>query len=88
MAQTNAQRQAAFKARHLKSADCPVERIDCLIEAHAKAALKRLALHHGLPQWEMLQKLIGDAESALVDTLGTAAQTNYFAEKAKKPATR
>ena len=88
MAQTNAQRQAAFRARHLKSTDCPVERIDCLIEVHAKAALKRLALHHGLPQWEMLQKLIVDAESALVDTLDKTAKTDNFAGTAKKPVTR
>ncbi len=88
MAQTNAQRQAAFRARHLNSTDCPVERIDLLIEVHAKAALKRLALHHSLPQWEMLQKLIGEAESALVDSLDKAAQTTYFADKAKKPVTR
>ncbi len=88
MAQTNAERQAAFRARHLKSTDCPVERLDCLIEVHAKAALKRLALHHGLPQWEMLQKLIGDSESALVDSLNKAAQTDYYAGKAKKPVTR
>ncbi len=88
MAQTNAQRQAAFRARHRKSTDCPVERIDCLIEVHAKAALKRLALHHGLPQWELLQKLIGDAESALVESLDKASQTDYFAGKSKKPDTR
>jgi hypothetical protein len=88
MARTNAERQATFRARHLKSTDSATQRVDLLIEAHAKAALKRLALHHGLHQWETLQKLISDAESALVDSLDKATQTDYYAGKAKKAVTR
>lgn len=84
MAQTNAQRQAAFRARHLNSTDSTTQRVDLLIDAHAKAALKRLALHRGSTQWETLQKLIADAESALVDTLDKTAQTDYYEGKAKK----
>ncbi len=88
MAQTNAQRQAAFRARHLKSTDSTTQRVDVLIDAHAKAALKRLAVHRGATQWATLQMLIADAESALVDTLGKAAQTDYYEGKTKRPVTR
>ena len=77
MAQSNAQRQAAYRARHLKDENGTGERISLLVAVHAKRALERLATHYAVTQRSMLQTLIADAEAALVATLPSADQSSY-----------
>lgn len=45
MGQSNAERQAAYRARHLKSEDGRGERLNLVVDLHAKACLARLARH-------------------------------------------
>ena len=78
MAMTNAQIQAAYKARHLKDENGTSERLDVLIDSSAKLALKRLAAHYRVSQRVMLQTLIADKQSALLDTLGSDEQNAFY----------
>ena len=48
MPTSNAQRQAAYRARHLQSDDGEGVRLNLIIGTHAKCALERLASAHGL----------------------------------------
>lgn len=77
MALTNAQIQAAYRARNFKNAD-GARRLDLVIDSNSLTALKRLAAHHGVTQRAMLQKLIDDAQVALLGTLDGGQQDAYF----------
>ena len=80
MALTNAQIQAAYRARHCKDVEsATASRIDTLIDITSMMALKRMAAHHGVSQRAMLQTLINDAQAALLDTLNRKAQSIYYA---------
>ena len=88
MVQTNAQRQAAYRARHLKDVEGTGERISVLVDAHTKRALERLATRYTVTQRAMLQNLIADAERALIASLSASEQASYFADNERKPVTR
>ena len=62
MAQTNAERQAAYRARHLHDEDGTGERLNVIINMHAKRALERLASCYGVTQLAMLERIIETAE--------------------------
>ena len=65
MAKTVAERQREYRQRHSEDG----ERINMAVDAHAKRALERLARHHGLSQRAMLERVLSEAESALVGSL-------------------
>lgn len=88
MAQSNAQRQAAYRARHLKDENGTGERISLLVDVHVKRALERLATRYAVTQRAMLQTLIAAAETALIAMLPSAEQASYYADKGGKPVTR
>jgi hypothetical protein len=73
---SNAERQAAYRQRH---ADNGGGRINYAVTAHAEAALRRLAAHHGVTRRAALERLITEAESAIVDELRGDDQTLYYA---------
>lgn len=77
MGQSNAERQANYRARHLKSEDGRGERLNVVIDVHAKACLARLARHHGISQREVLERLLGDAEQTVLE--GLADKSAYEA---------
>lgn len=80
---TNAQIQAAYRARHCNEL-ASARRLDLLIDADAHTALKRLATHYRVTQRAMLERLIADAQAALLTTLDAGQQDAYFdAVKAK-----
>lgn len=81
MAKSNAERQAAYRARHLKDENGMGERISVLLDIHAKRALERLAKRYAVTQRAMLEKLLKDAERAMLDTLTHDEQASYYADK-------
>ena len=85
MAQSNAERQAAYRARHLKDENGTDERLNLLVDIHTKRALERLATRYSVTQRAMLQTLITDAEKALVNTLSSNEQASYYDGKAVTP---
>jgi predicted Zn-dependent protease len=78
MAQTNAERQAAYRARHLKDVDGEGERLNMVVDTKSKLTLKRLAIRYGVTQRDVLEGLIDDAEKALLKKLSSAEQAEYY----------
>ena len=62
MAQTTAERQAAYRTRHLHDEGGTGERLNVVINLHAKRALERLASCYGVTQLAMLEQIIAAAE--------------------------
>ena len=77
MALSNAQIQAAYRARHYKDG-VTARRLDLVIDADAQTALKRMAAHYRVTQRAMLQTLISDTQKALLTTLDSTQQDAYF----------
>jgi len=77
MALSNAQIQAAYRARHYKDG-VTARRLDLVIDADAQTALKRMAAHYRVTQRAMLQNLIGDAQTALLRTMDGGQQDDYY----------
>ncbi len=63
---TSAQRQAAYRQRHLQDTDGSGERLNMIVSVQAKAQLKRLARHAGITQRAMLEQLLEKAERRAV----------------------
>lgn len=59
---SNAQRQADYRARHLKAQNSQLERLSLLLDLHAKRALERLACCYGVTQRAMLERLLQQAD--------------------------
>ncbi len=84
MATTNAERQAAYRAKHLKDVDGVDVRLNIVVHATAKAALKRLSARYGVTQKAMLENLLRDAESVAIDAAG-AETSEYYAGELCRP---
>ena len=81
MRKSNAQRQRAYRDRHLKLTDEPdeqLERINQMVSLSAKNALKRLASYYGVTQRALLESAIANAERTLFDTLSGELQNDYY----------
>ena len=81
MRKSNAQRQRAYRDRHLKLTDEPddlLERINQMVSLPAKNTLKRLASYYGVTQRAILESTIANAERALFDTLSGELQNDYY----------
>ena len=68
MALTSAEKQQRYRERHL-CVDGQKDRLQCMVSAHAKAQLTRLAHYHGYSVTALVEALAAQAERALVDTL-------------------
>ena len=62
-----AEKQARYRQKHLK--DGTRERLQLVIDLHAKRALERLAHHNGLTQSAMLEKLVIDEQTRVTSGL-------------------
>ena len=82
----NAQRQAAYRARHLQSVDGEGVRLNLILSVHAKCALERLAGAHDLTQRAMLERLLVQAEQRTVAALPAPLRTDYYERRLRLPA--
>jgi hypothetical protein len=62
MGMTAAERQRAYRARRQEDA----ERLNMVVGVSTKRQLERLARHHGVTQRALLERLLADAEGAVV----------------------
>jgi hypothetical protein len=67
MALTNAELQAAYRARHLADEAGRGERLNAVIDQSAKRALDRLAACYGTTHRAILERLLREAESGALD---------------------
>lgn len=75
---TNAERQAAYRKRHLLDVDGQGERLNMVVPITTKAQLTRLTRHFGVTQRELMARVLAEAESKVVDGLGRAAEKAYY----------
>jgi len=80
MAQTPAQRQAAYRQRHLR--DGTESRISIVVSATAKAGLERLAVRYGVTQREALERALRLAEEQALAEIDPARHGDYYEKRA------
>lgn len=85
MSKSNAQRQAEYRARHLQHEDGMGERLNLVINLHAKRALERLAVSYSVTQRAALERIIAEAEQAVLAEVGATptGQEDYFDKKVR-----
>jgi hypothetical protein len=85
---SNAQRQADYRARHLKSEDAQLQRLSLMIDLHAKRALERLASCYGVTQKSLLESLIRQAQQVALDEAALMppnGPADYYAGRLRLP---
>lgn len=73
---TSAERQAAFRQRHL--AEGNAERLNVIVDVSAKRQLERLARHRGTTQRAVIETLLAEAERRATARMQPAAEGEYF----------
>ncbi len=83
MAHTAAQRQALYRQRHLKDEHAKAERLNTLIDVHAKRALERLSACYGVTQRQMLTRVLIAAEGEALERAAELAhgQAGYYEKR-------
>jgi hypothetical protein len=82
---SNAERQRAYRARHLKDENGNGELLHVVLNAHAKRALERLAACYGVTQKAILESILRQAENAALDKAAEFpnGQADYYDGKLK-----
>ena len=75
---TTAERQRAYRERHLKADTGTKARLNLLLDAASKLALKRLARHYGCTQPDLLTRLLRDEQHRVLTTLSGDQQNAYY----------
>ena len=78
---SNAQRQADYRARHLKEVNGRLERLSLLVDLHPKRALERLASCYCVTQKAMLERLLMQADRLAQEQAAEQSpngQSDYF----------
>ena len=81
MRKTNAERQRAYRERHLRGVDDDtemLERINTMVSLHSKNQLKRLSRCYGVTQRSMLERIINEAATELMDDLSPDQQNAFY----------
>jgi hypothetical protein len=81
LAKSNAERQEAYRERHLYDLEGQGERLNTIINLSTKRSLERLAVCYGVTQRAALEKIIDEAEGRLLSQLGSKKQEAYFDKK-------
>ena len=78
-AATSAERQAAYRRRHLIDVDTvDSARLNFVVPVTTKRALERLARCYAVTQRSMLESLISDAERARTEHMTSAELRRYY----------
>ena len=85
---SHAQRQADYRARHLKSEDAQLQRLNLMIDLHAKRALERLASCYGVTQKSLLESLIRQAQEVALleaEVISPNGPADYYDRRLRLP---
>jgi hypothetical protein len=77
MALTNAEKQAAYRARQK---DIGSERLQLVVNLHVKLALQRLSRHFGLTQSALLERLLAEEVNRVTKELDGDAFKKFVGE--------
>lgn len=78
MPKTTAQRQAAYRQKHLHEIEGRKARINLLVEHPAKMALSRLAIRYGVTKSGLLERLILEEQDRALRNMGAEETTAYY----------
>lgn len=78
MAKTPAERQAAYRQRHLKDLDGSKARLNVVIDHDARLALARLAKRHGMTHAALLERLIREAQGRELAGMSADETSAYY----------
>ena len=72
----NAKRQAEYRQRRLKEGSD--QRLNVILDLHAKLALERMAKHYCVTNKNVLERLLLAAQSQLIEQMDAQQQSNYY----------
>lgn len=78
---SNAERQRAYRERHLHGVDGKGDRLSMVISMHTKTSLERLASCYGVTQKAMLEALIDQTERLLLESATRAQRDGYYKKR-------
>ena len=72
----NAKRQAEYRQRHIKEGSD--QRLNVILGLDAKLALERMAKHDGVTNKRLLERILLEAQSRLLEDMDGEQQTRYY----------
>lgn len=81
MGKSNAERRAAYRARHFKEADGTLTRLNTSLSTQGKAKLERLSSCYRVTQRTIIETLLAQAERSLLNALPSGEQEKYLDRK-------
>lgn len=78
MAKTPAERQAAYRQKHLQDIEGNKSRLNLVIGHSAKLALTRLAKRYGVTQTELLERLILEEQTRALENMSAEESSDYY----------
>lgn len=75
----NAKRQAEYRKRHIKEGSD--QRLNVILGLDTKRALERMAKHYGVTNKNVLERLLLEAQSRLIEDMEDEQQTRYYGAK-------
>ncbi|MDA8118940.1 MAG: hypothetical protein M0Z85_02570 [Gammaproteobacteria bacterium] len=78
---SNAERQRAYRERHLHDIDGKSDRLSMVISMHTKTSLERLASCYGVTQKAMLEMLVDKAERDLLEAATRGQRDGYYKKR-------
>lgn len=72
----NAKRQAEYRKRRLKEGSD--QRLNVILDLHAKLALERMAKHYSVTNKKVLERLLLEAQSQLLEQMDGQQQSDYY----------
>ena len=72
----NAQRQAEYRKRHMKEGSD--QRLNVILGLDAKLALERMAKHDGVTNKSLLERVLLETQSRLLEDMDGEQQTRYY----------
>jgi hypothetical protein len=79
MALSNAERQARYRQRHLKSVDGEKVRLSLFLDLYARLQLERIARHEGCTVTGLIEKWAAKAEQRVVGRMTPKEEHVYYA---------
>lgn len=81
MVTKNAERQAKYREKHLKSEEGTLSRLNMMVDFKAKIRLERLANYYAVTKKEMLERILFQTETSLTDEMQGDLVNLYFDKK-------
>lgn len=75
----NAKRQAEYRNRHMKEGSD--QRLNVILGLDAKLALERMAKHGGVTNKSLLERVLLETQSRLLEEMDDEQQTRYYDAK-------